>query len=300
MGASSSCWSGICCCPALVGTQSATVTKSMGPQVDAPKRSGMASIDVPMLISPPPVGFAEGSRRTSKRADWDSRTPGAFLVGIAGGTACGKTTITHELKKHLEALWGPDTVAAMSMDSFYKGLTTEQLKDVSSYNFDHPDAFAWHEALDCLRSLRMGGCVSVPTYDFAEHRRFPVERSSAYDGARLRVIIVEGILLFYKAEIRNLFDLRIFVDVASDTRLCRRVRRDVKERNRNIKAVLNQYQSTVKPSFEAFCNPTKKYADIIMPRGIENERGMQTIIDAVQRNAPPLKGVMLLRKDEVD
>jgi uridine kinase len=212
-----------------------------------------------------------------------TRSVGPFLIGIAGGTASGKTTVASAVQRELETAWGKGTVASFSQDSFYKSLDHDQLKDVASYNFDHPDAFEWQEFLKVLKSLKPGGKVRVPKYDFSRHQRMPESESSIYDGSQLHVVIVEGILLFHCPEVRELFDLRIFVDVDSDTRLCRRVQRDVRDRGREIKHVLAQYQSTVKPSFDAFCQPTKQYADIIMPRGIENNRGLQVILDCAQR-----------------
>lgn len=216
---------------------------------------------------------------------WEGRPPVPFMVGIAGGTASGKSSVTKAVMRQLESRWGQGTVASFSQDSFYKTLTLDQLKDVASYNFDHPDALDWEESLAVTRKLRAGETALVPEYDYKEHRRQSAEKATMLDGSKLRVIIVESILLFYNKEMRDLFDLRIFVDVASDTRLCRRVRRDVRDRGRDVAYVLAQYTQTVKPSFEAFCQPTKKYAHLIMPRGVDNEKGLQVIIDAVQRHA---------------
>lgn len=244
--------------------------------------------EVPQLMSPSYGETSPKRQHTLHGTDdaWGERTTaGPFMVGIAGGTASGKSSVTHAVMRQLEEMWGEGTVATFSGDSFYKTLTGEQLVNVASYNFDHPDAVDWEDSLAVTRKIREGQKGTVPTYDYKNHRRLPEDMATVLDGSILRVVIVESILLFYNKEMRDLFDLRIFVDVASDTRLCRRVRRDVQERGRDVASVLTQYTQTVKPSFEAFCQPTKKHAHLIMPRGVENKKGLQVIVDAVRRHA---------------
>lgn len=251
------------------------------------KANSFAEERGPQLISPVnrQRTVSDAGARLPLENAFGMRHSGPFFVGIAGGTASGKTSVTNAVHCRLEEIWGPGSVARFSQDCFYRDLTEEQLKHLPSYNFDHPDAFDFDELMRVIRQLQDGDCVMVPKYDYSSHRRRPQEEACLLNGANLRVVIIEGILLFYYREIRDLFDLRVFVDVASDTRLCRRIRRDILERKRDVGFVLQQYQSTVKPSFEAYCQPTKKYAHIIMPRGIENERGLQVLIDAIERNA---------------
>lgn len=243
--------------------------------------------DSPKLISPPVSPTALVSEPTILEIDRQLMDR-PYLVGIAGGSASGKTTVTEVIQRHLEYVWGPGKLATFSQDCFYKDLTEEQMRDVASYNFDHPDALDWEESLRVVRELREGATVRVPRYDYTTNRRCPTEQSTKLDGGRLRVVIVEGILLLHLKQMRELLDLRIYVDVPADERLCRRVQRDVAARGRTIEYVLQQYQATVKPSFEAFCEPTKRYADIIMPRGIDNPVGLQVIIGAIERHARPV------------
>jgi len=208
---------------------------------------------------------------------------GPFLVGVAGGTASGKKNMATAIKCRLEATYGASSVGVLDLTCFYKDLNGEELEHVGSYNFDHPDAIDWDRLISVMQALRNGQQVYVPAYDIANNCH--ATEGITLDGSKLRVVVVEGILLFYTSTARSLFDLRIFTDVASDARLCRRIRRDVHERGRDVAQVLAQYQTQVKPAFEAFCQPTQKYADIILPRGMENRQGLQVILSAVQRNA---------------
>jgi len=189
-----------------------------------------------------------------------------FILGVAGGTASGKTSVCQMIMNALK----DRRVALVSQDSFYRPLTTEEKETVSEYNFDHPDAFDWtllHQTLSELRNQpKLGKPVEIPLYDFVVHARMP-ESNTIY-GAD--IIILEGILVFYPPELRELFDMKIFVDADADTRLARRVIRDINHRGRDVMGVLRQYEKFVKPSFDEYISPTKKYADVIIPRGADN------------------------------
>ncbi|MBA0724578.1 hypothetical protein Golax_021257, partial [Gossypium laxum] len=185
-----------------------------------------------------------------------------FVIGVSGGTASGKTTVCDMIIQQLH----DHRVVLVNQDSFYRGLTTEELKRVHEYNFDHPDAFDTEQLLDCIEKLKDGQSVQVPIYDFKRHQRSSdsFRQVNASD-----VIILEGILVFHDQCVRNLMNMKIFVDTDADVRLARRIRRDMVERGRDVSSVLEQYAKFVKPAFDGFVLPSKKYADI---------RGMHTLI----------------------
>jgi len=166
---------------------------------------------------------------------------------------------------------------------------------VSEYNFDHPDAFDWSLLTEKLSSLRnqpsLGKPIEVPLYDFVSHSR--LEATQTINGAD--IIILEGILVFYPGELRELFDMKIFVDADADTRLARRVIRDINHRGRDVMGVLRQYEKFVKPAFDEYINPTKKYADVIIPRGADNTVAIDLIVQHIrtklnERDPPKPKG----------
>lgn len=183
----------------------------------------------------------------------------AFLIGICGGSASGKTTVAKKIIAELGVPW----VVIISLDSFYKVLTAEQHDQAerSEYNFDHPDAFDWELACITLKKLKEGKNAKIPIYDFSSHSR--LEKEKTVYGAN--VIIFEGIMTFSDPELLKLFDIKIFVDTDSDIRLARRLRRDISERGRDITSVLKQYDKFVKPMFEKFIAPSMKDADIVVP-----------------------------------
>ena len=172
---------------------------------------------------------------------------------------------------------------SISQDCFYRDLTPIERASIASYNFDHPSAFDFAEIRGTLRSLRSGTAADIPTYDFVTSARTPVAtRVPATD-----VILFDGILAFYDPEVRALFDLRVFVDADADTRLARRLRRDIADRGRTVDAVLNQYETTVKPSFESYIAPTKKHADVIVPRGAENVVAIDLLWQTIRYRLQP-------------
>ncbi|MDD5858809.1 MAG: uridine kinase [Eubacteriales bacterium] len=196
-----------------------------------------------------------------------------IVIGIAGGTGSGKTTITRQLVRH----FGQD-VSVIYHDNYYKAHHDLSYEERSKLNYDHPDAYDTDLMVHDLKELKMGHSVECPVYDFTIHDR----SSSTLTIRPSRVIIVEGILIFASEELRNLMDIRIFVDTDADVRILRRIRRDVRERGRSLESVINQYLDTVKPMHEAFVEPSKRYADIIIPEGGQNQVAVDMVIGRVQ------------------
>jgi len=195
----------------------------------------------------------------------------AFLIGCAGGSASGKTTVAEEIIRLLEVPW----VLLLSMDSYYKILNAEQLKlaHQSMYNFDHPDAFDFDLLKKSLKDLKQGKQIEVPQYDFTIHQRLP-EAKTVYGAG---VIVFEGIFALYDPEVCDMMDLRIFVDTDDDIRLARRLKRDISERGRDLIGVIDQYSRFVKPAFDQFIRPTIAKADVIVPRGGDNKVAIDLI-----------------------
>jgi uridine kinase len=197
-----------------------------------------------------------------------------FLIGVAGGTCSGKTTVSEKLA----TLAGDEHVALIKLDSYYVRSTADDLAGRSTSNYDHPDAFDWALLNDHLAALVAGASVPVPVYDFAALMRS--------DDVRIvspaRIIVVEGILVLYEPSLRARFDLKVFVDADADIRLIRRLARDVAERGRTPESVVAQYLATVRPSHEQFIEPSKRYADVILPDGGFNEAGLNVLVARVR------------------
>ncbi|CAG9535259.1 unnamed protein product [Cercopithifilaria johnstoni] len=198
-----------------------------------------------------------------------------FIIGVAGGTASGKSSVCSRIMEKLGKAH-ERRVVTISQDSFYRNLTAEETKKANrgEFNFDHPDAIEYALMISVLHKMRRGESVIIPKYDFYTNSRS--KDSDVIESAD--VIIVEGILILYDQELRNLFDMKLFVDADSDDRLARRVHRDTEERGRSLSQVLHQYLNLVKPAFEEFCLPTKKYADVIIPRGADNTVAIDLIL----------------------
>jgi len=197
-----------------------------------------------------------------------------FIIGVAGGTASGKTSVCEDILKKLEN----QRVVIISQDSFYKSLEQNVLDEVHNYNFDHPVAFDWQTLESVISGLKAGKRMEIPQYSFISHSR-KKETTPIY-GAD--VILFEGILAFYTQELRDAMDLKLFVDTDADTRLSRRVMRDINERGRQLDGVLRQYERFVKPSFEDYILPTKKHADVIIPRGVDNQVAIKLIVQHIR------------------
>lgn len=221
---------------------------------------------------------AADKKWTIGRAPWydesgNRNTP--LIIGVTGGSASGKTSVCKAIVDKLNIPW----VQMLSMDRFYKGLTPEQehIAHEGNYNFDHPDAFDLDKMVSTIQELKTGKVVDVPIYDFTTHSRLS-ETDRLYG---VDVVIVEGILVLYDERVRNLLDLKIYVDTDSDHRLARRIDRDVRERGRTVHGVLAQYMATVKPSFEQYILPTKRYADLIIPWNDTNHIAVNLIVQHI-------------------
>ncbi|XP_038718214.1 uridine kinase-like protein 1, chloroplastic isoform X1 [Tripterygium wilfordii] len=230
------------------------------------------------LLSSPPSSSTSSPAHRSSSASAITADAGApkqpFVIGVSGGTASGKTTVCDMIIQQLH----DHRVVLVNQDSFYRGLTAEESKRVHEYNFDHPDAFDTEQLLDCVQTLKSGQSYQVPIYDFKKHRRSAdsFRQVNASD-----VIILEGILVFHDQRVRNLMNMKIFVDTDADVRLARRIRRDTVERGRDINSVLEQYAKFVKPAFDDFVLPSKKYADVIIPRGGGNHVAVDLIVQHI-------------------
>lgn len=187
------------------------------------------------------------------------------VVGVAGGSASGKTTIV----KKIEEYFGRDIVV-LGHDSYYKAHDNLDYEERSRLNYDHPGAFDTERMAEDVRKLIKGQAVDIPVYDFTIHNR--VDETVHIEPKH--VIIIEGILILENKELRDLMDAKIYVDTDADERLMRRIRRDMTERARSIDSILEQYAGTVKPMHEEFVEPSKRYADVIIPRGGENITGI--------------------------
>ncbi|GFG29352.1 hypothetical protein Cfor_10213 [Coptotermes formosanus] len=212
-----------------------------------------------------------------------------FVIGICGGSASGKTTVATKIIESLDVPW----VTLLSMDSFYKVLNEKQheLAAKNEYNFDHPDAFDFELLAITLQRLKEGRKVEVPVYNFVTHSR--ESRTKTMYGAN--VIIFEGILAFYHAEILKMLDMKIFVDTDADIRLARRLKRDICQRGRDLEGVLKQYCNLVKPAFYHYIAPSMVHADIIVPRGGENEVAIELVVHHVHTQLQ-LRGFKLREK----
>ncbi|WP_408025026.1 uridine kinase [Tenacibaculum sediminilitoris] len=193
-----------------------------------------------------------------------------FVIGIAGGTGSGKTTVVNQIINELPA----DEVCVISQDSYYKETDNLTYEERTKINFDHPRAIDFDLMVEHLTNLKNGDIIEQPIYSFVTHNR---TKDTIKTHPR-KVIIIEGILIFNNKELRNLCDIKVFVHADADERLIRRVRRDIKERGRDIDEVLNRYQNTLKPMHQEFIEPTKNYADIIIP----NDRYNTVAIDIVR------------------
>lgn len=198
-----------------------------------------------------------------------------LVIGIAGGTGSGKTTLMKRLVKHFEGF-----VTVLSHDNYYKRHDELSYEERCEINYDEPDAFDTSLMVYHLAELRQGRAIDCPVYDFTVHNR----SDEILRIVPKQVIIVEGILIFENEQLRNLMDIRIFVDTDADVRLCRRIKRDVNKRGRTLESVLTQYQTTVKPMHEKYVEPSKKYANIVVPEGGKNEVALDMIEGRIQRH----------------
>jgi uridine kinase len=198
-----------------------------------------------------------------------------MIIGIAGGSGSGKSTVARKVAEAIEGA----SVAFIDMDGYYRDFSALPFEERRLVNWDHPEAFDWDLLISQLGALRAGNSIQKPVYNFVTHTR----DHSIVDVPAADVIVIDGILLFADARVRDLCDVKVFVDADADIRLLRRIRRDIGERGRPLEEILEQYLSTVQPMHLEFVEPTKRYADVIVPRGGHNLVAIEMIVAKIQR-----------------
>lgn len=206
-----------------------------------------------------------------------------LIIGIAGGTGSGKSTVARNVAQALST----SSVAFIDMDAYYRNFSHVPLEERRQINWDHPDAFDWALLLAHLSALVGGQPIDKPVYDFLSHTRSAhTVRIPAAD-----VVVIDGILLFVDARVRDLCDVKVFVDADADIRLIRRIRRDVAKRGRTLEDVIDQYLTTVQPMHLQFVEPSKRYADVIVPRGGHNPVAIEMIVAKIGRRLAASRAV---------
>ena len=199
----------------------------------------------------------------------------AIIIGVAGGTASGKTTVARKIFERI----GPTHMAHLEHDAYYRDLSHLPLEERKTLNFDHPDSLENELMIDHLEKLRQGQPIEVPVYDFAQYTRTgEVKRIEPRP-----IILVEGILIFVDKQLREMMDIKIYVDAPADLRFIRRLQRDVLERDRSVSHVIEQYLGTVRPMHLEFVEPSKRMADVIIPRGGRNITAIEMVVAQIQR-----------------
>ena len=198
-----------------------------------------------------------------------------LVIGIAGGTGSGKTTLMNNLIQRFEG-----QVTVLSHDNYYRRNDHLTYEERCRINYDEPAALETDLMARHLEQLRRGETIACPVYDFAQHNR----SNETIEISPKSVIIVEGILIFENRELRDLMDIKIFVDTDADVRLCRRIKRDVNKRGRSLESVLEQYQNTVKPMHEKYVEPSKKHANLVVPEGGKNVVALDMIVERIKRH----------------
>ena len=194
------------------------------------------------------------------------------LIGVTGGSGSGKSTVVRRIKEAVDAS------VLISQDSYYKSAPFISNDNITAYNFDHPDAFDMDLMVENLSDLKTGKPIMMPQYDFVHHCR--MDEMVRVEPAKL--IIIDGLMIFYDKRIRDLLDLKLYVDTPPDIRFIRRLQRDIAERGRTVESVIEQYTEVVRPGHFSFIEPTKEYADLIIPEGGYNENAMQVIFSFVK------------------
>lgn len=197
-----------------------------------------------------------------------------ILVGVAGGTGSGKTTVANEILRRV----GAEHIAYIPHDAYYRDLSHLPQHQRAQVNFDHPDSLETELLIEHLKSLRASRTVQVPLYDFTTHTRMQQTRRVEV----APVVLIEGILVFVEQALRELFDVKLYVDTDADVRFIRRLQRDVNERGRDVESVCKQYLSTVRPMHLEFVEPSKRYADVIIPEGGFNEVAIEMVATRVR------------------
>jgi len=193
-----------------------------------------------------------------------------IFVGVAGGTGSGKTTVAQKIINSFTS----EDVTLLEQDSYYKNLPNMTIEEKSKMNFDHPNALDFELLAQNMEDLANKKTINIPIYDFTTHSR----KEETVEIKPSRIVVVEGILIFAVKEILERFDVKLFVDTDDDVRLLRRIERDIKERGRDLESIKNQYLGSVKPMYLEFVEPSKRYADIIIPRGGKNHVAIKMVI----------------------
>jgi len=207
-----------------------------------------------------------------------------LIIGIAGGSGSGKSTVARNVAQALHA----ETVAFIDMDAYYRNQAHLSLAERRAVNWDHPDAFDWELLLAQLRQLAAGEPIEKPVYDFVRHVR--TDRTTLVHPAA--VIVIDGILLFTDERVRELCEVKVFVDADADIRLIRRIKRDTTKRGRPLDEIIDQYLTTVQPMHLQFVEPSKRYADVIVPRGGHNTIAIEMIVANIQRRLDAARAVV--------
>ncbi|HBK59101.1 MAG TPA: uridine kinase [Spirochaetaceae bacterium] len=202
------------------------------------------------------------------------------VIGICGGSGSGKTTIVRKISELVSDF------VFIPQDSYYKSAEFISNANITAFNFDHPDAFDNPLIIEQLSALKRGESIEMPTYDFVHHRR----TEETVKVSPKKVVIFEGIMVFTNKDVRDLIDLKIFVDTPDDIRFIRRLIRDIKERGRTVDSVVEQYLTVVRPGHYEFIEPTKAYADIIIPEGGFNERALDVLVSFINSIIHPAEG----------
>jgi uridine kinase len=210
--------------------------------------------------------------RAASAGRLDGSSP--FVIGVAGGSGSGKTTVVRKIADSL----GPDKVTVLDHDRYYRDRNDLRLEERATLNWDHPDSLETDLLVRHVLELKHGRAVEVPTYDFARYARRPASETAL----PRRAIIVEGMLIFADAPLRQLMDVKVFVDTDDDTRFIRRLQRDMSERGRTVQSVIDQYLRTVKPMHLEFVEPSKRYADIIVPQGGHNAVAVDMLLTLIR------------------
>lgn len=210
-----------------------------------------------------------------------------FVIGVAGGTGSGKTTVAQKIAESVAS----DVVTLIEHDSYYRDRSDLSFEERSQLNFDHPDSLETSLLVEHLRKLKSGETVDMPVYDFTTHSR----KAESVRVHSTPVIVVEGILAFVDSALRDLCDLRVFVDTDADIRVFRRIRRDIEQRGRNFADIREQYYNTVRPMHLQFVEPSKRYAHVILPEGGSNAIALDLIVGKVRQiigvSIPPPPGL---------
>ncbi len=198
-----------------------------------------------------------------------------LLIGIAGGTGSGKTSFALEIMKHFPK----GEVVLMDQDSYYKDLSDLPLEERKKVNFDHPNSVDFERLIEDLKALKNNVPIKKPVYNFVTHTR---EKDKFTTVAPKKVIILEGIMIFVIPELRDLIDIKLYVDTDADVRVLRRIVRDINDRGRDLQGIIDQYLNQVKPMHEEFVEPSKRWADLIIPEGAHNKEAISFVVNRIK------------------